>query len=99
MITGFWEKTKVYCKEHNEEMTIQMHSNTPCYECPVCHSNITCYEFEKMINHFQKIIVDGAMNFEEINLTNDMWKNKVARYTVLEHNNNGMKVSVELNEK
>lgn len=99
MITGFWNKTKVYCCNHQDkEMTLTVHSNTPYYECPECHRKITCYEFEKMINHFQKVIVDGVKNDEEINLTHSVWKNKAASYKVLEHNKDGMKVSVTTNE-
>lgn len=96
MITEFWSKTKIYCAEHKEEMTLTLHSNVPHYECPVCHHSIVCYEFEKMMNHFQKMIVDSAKNDEEINLSNCEWKSKTAFYKVLEHSNDGLKVSVKV---
>lgn len=97
MITGFWGSTKVFCDEHKEEMTLVMHSGTPCYECPVCHQNISCYEFEKMINHFQKVITDGMRNFEEINITHFTWNSKAAKYTVLSHSSDKTEVSVKVN--
>lgn len=99
MITNFWSKTKVFCScDNTREMALVLHGNTPTYECPVCHKGFSCYEFEKMINHFQNIIVNGAKQDEEINLTNCLWRNKTATYKVLLHNSEGLKVEVNLNK-
>lgn len=100
MITNFWKNTKLHCLKHEEqpEMTITVHTAGPFYECPICHSKISVYDFEKMINHYQKVITDAYANNEEPHLENEKWKTKKKIYTVLEHKDNLFKVGAVINE-
>lgn len=100
MISQFWKNTKLYCIEHDAPslMNIVSHTSGPMYDCPICNKSISIYDFEKMINHFQKEMEEAYANGEEPHLKNSVWKNKKKNYKVLTHNENLFEVGVIINE-
>ncbi len=99
-ITNFWESTTICCIKHDTPVDLEItnHSKGPYYECPECHSKVSIYDFEKMLNHFQNLIVKAYSIGEEPDITNSTWTQKKNFYKVLSYKDEKMRVGANLNE-
>ena len=50
-----------------------------------CVNHISVNDFEKMLNHIMEILVKGAKDNEEIDLTGYKWKDRYIDYHVLKY--------------
>lgn len=106
-ISGFWSMLSFYCdqpKEDNaicdEPLELEMQNTTPIYRCKVCGFTIPFHDVEKAMQKISDILVDAAIEDEDINLANMRWyvrNQKLGyriRYRVLSHKNNKIKIGI-----
>lgn len=99
MVTGLWNKVKIYCDLHEElvEMTLSQKNGVVYYACALgnsenekdhgvlCKSTLSLKDFEKMLDHISTVMCDAIKNNEEPNLKNTQFTLGKIKYKIFEH--------------
>lgn len=75
------------CPHHNVESAIKQ-GVTPCF------NRINLIDYNKMLDHLMKELVNAELRDEKPNLTHHKWKEKSRNYEVLLHKNDKLIVSM-----
>ena len=63
-----------------------------------CNNNLTITDYIKMVDYLDKILTEAELNDEKVNLTNRKFKIGQVNYTVFEHTNKKIKISIVNNK-